>query len=95
MIFRIPHPGCVSDCAFLFTHVTVSLVFPLNALDITSPLLAGVFGNLCTFRVAGALGVTDSGTKTWSGNCWYTLLTDLGVYGLKERRPSYQASRQW
>jgi len=88
MIFRIPRPGWVRDCAFLFTHVTVSLVFPLDALDITLPLLAGAFGNLCIFKVAGALDVTDSGTKTWSSNCWYASLMDLGVYGLKGRRPS-------
>jgi hypothetical protein len=89
MIFRIPHPSWVCDCAFLFTHVTVSLVFPLDALDITLPLLSGAFGNLWTFKAAGVLDVTDGGTKTWSSNCWYASLMNLGVYGLKGRRPSY------
>jgi len=89
MIFRIPHPSWVCDCAFLFTHVTVSLVFPLDALDITLPSLSGAFGNLWTFKAAGVLDVTDGGTKTWSSNCWYASLMNLGVYGLKGRRPSY------
>jgi hypothetical protein len=47
----------------------VSLVFPLNALDITLPSLSGAFGNLWTFKVTGVLDVTDGGTKTWSSNC--------------------------
>jgi hypothetical protein len=65
MIFHIPHPGWVCNCTFLFTHVTVSLLFPLDTLDITLPLLSGVFGNLWTFKVAGILDVTNSGTKTF------------------------------
>jgi len=60
--------------------------------------LAGMFGKLCIFNVAGALNIINSGTKTWRSDCWYTSLLDLGASGLtwKGRRPSYQrACRQW